>query len=209
MEATLHLVLGAESHVIAKIVEAELVVRTISNIRLIGSPLLFRGLTGRYNTYLQTQEAIQFSHPLGIAAGQVVVHGNQMHALASQRIQVYGQRRYQRFTFTGFHLGNTAFVKRDTADHLHVVMAHPHDSTTRLTSGGKRFRKQCVKALAFVIAATKFRSLTLQLGVGQIAILLFKLINTRYGFAHPLDFSGVLTAEHLGCKLCEHRPLLL
>ena len=65
------------------------------------------------------------------------------------------------------------------------------------------------EAFAFVIAAAKFRELTLQLGVAQIAILLFKLINAYDGFTHSLDFSGVFTAEHLGCKLCEHRPLLL
>ena len=78
-------------------------------------------------------ELVQRTHPLGVTLGQVVVHGDHMHALAGQRIEEDRKRRDEGLALTGRHFGDAAplflvglegTVQDDTADELHVVMDH-------------------------------------------------------------------------------------
>ncbi len=63
-----------------------------------------------------------WTHVLRVALGQVIVHRNQVYAEAGKRIQVQGQRRYQRLAFTGLHLGDLAAMQNDAAHDLDVKM---------------------------------------------------------------------------------------
>ena len=54
------------------------------------------------------EEAVEAAHPLRVAAGQVVVDRDDVHALAFERVQVGGQGRDQRLAFAGLHLGDLA-----------------------------------------------------------------------------------------------------
>ncbi len=72
----------------------------------------------------ETQKAVNAAHPLGIAARQVVVYGNDVYAFAGQPIQIAGQRGHQRFAFAGFHFRNLAAVQDDAANQLHIEMPH-------------------------------------------------------------------------------------
>jgi hypothetical protein len=60
------------------------------------------------------------AHPLGVAAGQVVVDGDHVDALAGERVQIHGQRGDQRLAFAGLHLRDFAAMQDDAADQLHV-----------------------------------------------------------------------------------------
>ena len=60
----------------------------------------------------QAQEAVELAHPVGVALRQVVVDGDDVHALACQRVQVHRQRGDQRLAFAGAHLGDLALVQR-------------------------------------------------------------------------------------------------
>ena len=61
-----------------------------------------------------------------VAAGQVIVYGNDVHALAGQGVEVYGQCGGERFAFASAHFGDFAFVQGLCAYHLHIEMAHFH-----------------------------------------------------------------------------------
>ena len=67
---------------------------------------------------------MHLAHPLGIAAGEVVVDGDHMHPAAGEGVEVAGQGGHQRFAFAGLHLSDLALVQHHAADQLHVEVAH-------------------------------------------------------------------------------------
>ena len=82
-----------------------------------------------------------------------------MHALAGQRVQVRGERGDEGLALTGLHLGDTALMQYDTADELHVEMAHAHRTGSRLTHHGEGFRQQVIEGLPLLEAGAEFRGL--------------------------------------------------
>src|ERR1019366_5090504 len=74
------------------------------------------------------QEVVDGSVPSRVTAGQVVVDGDQVSALAHQRVQVQGEGRHQGLAFAGPHLGDLAVVEHDAPDQLDVEVAHPQDA---------------------------------------------------------------------------------
>ena len=105
-------------------------------------------LIGLDNTHRKSQRSVEWSHPLCITTGKIVINGNHMHTLFRQCIKVGSQGCYQSFTFTGAHLGNSALMQGETADHLHIEMTHSHDATSGLSNHGKGFREQLIKGFA-------------------------------------------------------------
>ena len=120
------------------------------------------------------QEAVDASHPVGIAFGQVVVDGDHMHALAGQRVEVHRQRCHQRLALTGAHFGNLALMQCHATDQLHVKVTHCQHPRARLAHDGKRFRQQRVKRLAIGNALLELRRLAFQLVIGQGFQAVFK-----------------------------------
>ena len=68
-----------------------------------------------------------------------------MTALAGDAVQVQSGGGHQRFALAGLHLGDLALVKRDAADHLHVVVALSDGSLGGLAHRGKGFRQEVVQ----------------------------------------------------------------
>ncbi len=113
-----------ELHVVAEIVEAELVVGAVGDVAGVGDlPLLIVQLVLN-DADAHAEEAVQAPHPFRVAAGQVVVDGDHVDALALERVQIGGQGGDQRLAFTGLHLGDGAAVQRHAADQLDVVVTH-------------------------------------------------------------------------------------
>ena len=115
-------------HVVAQVVETELVVGAVGDVGVVGhAPLVGRHLREDHAD-VQAEEAVHPAHPLAVSFGQVVVDGDDVHALAADAVEVGRQNRSQRLTFTGLHLGDVAEVQRRTAHHLHVegaLVQHP------------------------------------------------------------------------------------
>ena len=77
--------------------------------------------------YGQAVELVERSHPLGVTLGEVVIHGNDVYAVACQGVEEYGQRSHEGLTLTRSHLGNLALVEYHATEELHVVVDHvPH-----------------------------------------------------------------------------------
>ena len=126
-----------------------------------------RDICGRLTPTRQAEEGIQAPHPLGIAPGQVVVDGDDVHALAGQRVQVDGQRGHQRLALAGAHLGDLAVVQHHAADQLHVEMAHLQRALAAFAHHGEGLGQQLVERSPPATRLTKFVGLGAQLVVGQ------------------------------------------
>ena len=92
--------------------------------------------------------SVDLAHPLGVAAGEVVVDGDDVDALAGERVEIDRQRRDQRLAFAGLHLGDGAFVQHHAADELHVEMALAQRALGRLAHGGEGREQDVVERLA-------------------------------------------------------------
>jgi len=66
---------------------------------------------------------VNLRHPVGVAAREIFVHRDDMHAVAGKAIEVDGQRRGERLALAGFHLRDPAEVQRGPAHDLDVVVA--------------------------------------------------------------------------------------
>ena len=88
----------------------------------------------------QAEELVEAAHPLGVAVGEVVVDGDDVDALAVERIEVDGQGGDERLAFTGLHFGDLAVVQDDAADQLHVEVAHIAGRAGRLRGRRRRLR---------------------------------------------------------------------
>ena len=98
------------------------------------------------------------AHPLGVAAGQVVVHGDQVGAPTGQGVEVERKGRHQGLAFTGGHLGDSPLMQDDPTDKLNIVghhvprqfMARHHhlgtdQASARLAHGRKGLREEVVQ----------------------------------------------------------------
>ena len=138
-----------ECQVVAQIVEAKFVVGAVNHITGVG-----RGLVDGVHSALddpdrQTQEFINRPHPVRIALREVFVNGDDLHAVAAERVQVSGQGCDQGLAFPGAHFRNFAFVQNQAADQLHIEMAQAQGPDRRFTHNGKGFREhvfQCFSA---------------------------------------------------------------
>ena len=109
-------VLQAILHVVAQIVEAELVVGAVGDVAVVGLLALLVVKTVDDDADRETEEIVDLAHPFGVAPGEVVVDGHHMHAPPGQRIEIDCKRGDQRLAFAGLHLGNATLVQDHAAD---------------------------------------------------------------------------------------------
>ena len=137
VQFALHEVLDLPGHVVAKVVEADLVVRDVGHVAVVSGASLGGVETVLNDSDAQAEELVKRPHPLGIAPGQVVVDGHHRHASSLEGARVHGQRRDERLAFAGLHLGDAAFVKHLAAHDLHVEVAHAERAFSGLTNDCK------------------------------------------------------------------------
>src|SRR4051812_37892620 len=108
MPALLDEIFQAEFHVVAQVVESELVVRAVCDIRHVRrAPLLIVEIMND-DAYRKTQELVKPAHPLGVAACQVVVDGNDVNTFTGECVEIDRERCDKSLTFTGPHLSDLA-----------------------------------------------------------------------------------------------------
>ena len=71
----------------------------------------------------QAERLVDGPHPVGIAAGQIVVEGEHVHAIAAERVERRRQDRRERLALAGLHLDDGAFVHGERGDDLDVERA--------------------------------------------------------------------------------------
>jgi hypothetical protein len=196
--AALHQLLGGQGHVVAQVVEAELVVGAVGDVGAVGRPPLPRGHGRQDDPDVQAEEPVDDAHPLGVAAGQVVVDGDDVDALAGEGVEVAGQGGDQGLALAGLHLGDVAPVERDAADQLHVEVALAEGADAGLADGRERLGEQLVQVLAVVQALAEHVGELAQLGVAAGLHLRLQRVDRTH---HRLAATAVLAlteAEDLG-----------
>ncbi len=169
--------LQAPGHVVAQVVEAELVVGAVGDVGVVLLAALLRRLLGQDHADLEAEEAVHPAHPLRVALGQVVVDRDDVHALAGQRVEVGGQRRGQGLALAGPHLGDVAQVQRGAAHELHVEVALAERAPGRLADRGERLGQQVVEGLAVGEPLLELVGHRAQLGVGQRGEVVFDRVD--------------------------------
>ena len=133
MERPVDHVLEPELHVVAQIVEAELVVGAVGDVGEIGLFALHVVEIVNDAPDRETEKAVDLAHPIGVAAGQIVVDGDDMHPVAGQRVEIDRQGRNQGFALAGLHLGDHAAMQHHPAHQLHIEMPLAERALGRLT----------------------------------------------------------------------------
>ena len=165
--AALNLLLHGPRHVVAQVIEAELVVRTVGDVCGVLLTTLIRFHGGENHAALHAEETEHTTHEVRLVLSQVVVHGHNVHALAAQRVQVRGQGRDEGLTLTGLHFGNVAQVQRCTTHELHVVVALAQGTLGCFTDHRKGLRQHNVEGFAVLDALAELVGLCSQFLIGH------------------------------------------
>jgi hypothetical protein len=185
MESTsLHQVVQRVRHVVAQVVEAELVVGAVGDVGVVGRPPLVGCHLRQNDADVQPEEPVHATHPLRVAFCQVVVDRDDVHAFAGERVEVRRQHRGQRLTLTGLHLGDVAEVQRGAAHHLDVEMALVKHAPGRFTGHRERLGQQVVEILAVLYPLAELVGLGPQLGVGELLDVVGQGVDV---VSHPLE----------------------
>ena len=147
--AALHAILDVELHVVAQVVEAELVVGAVGDVGAIGGAALVVVEIVDDDADGEAEELVDLAHPLGVALGQVVVDGDHVDAVAGEGVEIAGEGGDEGFAFAGLHFGDLALVQDHAADELHVEVAHLHGAPAGLADHGKGFGQNFVERRAF------------------------------------------------------------
>ena len=163
----LHVVRELELHVVAQVVEPELVVRAVGDVARVGDLPLGVVEIVLDDADRHAQEPVDLAHPLRVAPGEVVVHRDDVDALAFERVEIGRQRGDEGLALAGLHLGDLALVEHGAADQLHVEVPHVEHAASGLAYDGKRLGQQVVERLALGEALAELRGLGAQLLVGE------------------------------------------
>ena len=202
--AALHHVLEPVLHVVAQIVEAELVVGAVGHVARIGGLALVVLQAVHDGADGQPEETVDLAHPLGVALGEVVVDRDDVHALAGERVEIDRERRDQRLAFAGLHLGDPALVQDHAADQLHVEMALAERALGRLAAGREGRNQDVVERLAGGELLAELRGARAQRVVGERFELLLQRVDLVDPRSIGLDASLVGRAEQLAEEAVEH-----
>ena len=116
----------------------------------------------------EAEEAEDAAHPLAVALGQVVVDGDDVDALAGERVQVGGQGGHEGLALAGLHLRDHAAVQGQAADELHVEVPHVEHAAAGLAHDREGLGQQVVEGLARRPAARRNSAvLAWSCGVGE------------------------------------------
>jgi len=192
--APLHAVVQRERHIVAQVVEAELVVGAVGDVGGVGGLPLGRRHLRQDRADAQAQEMMDAAHLLGLELGQVVVHRHDVDALAVQRVQVGGHHTDQGLALTGLHLGDVAPVQGRGALNLDVEVPLAQHPPARLPDGGEGLGHQLVQRFAVLAALPQLRGLALQFLVRHLEVVALDRIDLD---GHRLELLEGTTLTHV------------
>ncbi len=133
---------------IAQVVEAELAVGAVGDVSRICRFLAVELHVVLQAAHTHAQAPIDSAHPLAVALGEVVVHGDDVDALAGDGVQVGRERGDEGLPLATFHLGYHAPMQDNAPHELHREVTHPEGTPGGLSHGGEGLREQLVEGLS-------------------------------------------------------------
>ncbi len=193
--AALDEVLFAPRHVVAQVVEAELVVRPVGDVGVVllaphGGRLARDDRSGRH-----AEGAVDAAHEVGLVGREEVVDRDDVDALAGDRIEIGGQGGDERLALTGLHLGDVAQVKSRTAHDLHVVVSLAECALGRFAHRRERLGHQLVERRTGFVAGAQLGGLVLELFVRQVRVVLFEGIDGLHDLLKPPEDASLTGAK--------------
>ena len=161
--ATLDEAVERDRHVVAEVVEAELGVRPVGDVRGVGRFALVERHHRLDVRDAHPERLEDRPVPLGVALREVVVDRDEMRAAAGEAVEIEGETRDERLSLTGLHLGDVALVEDDPAHQLHVEHPLVGRALACLADGGERLEDELVEALAVLEPLPEVRRLALEL----------------------------------------------
>jgi hypothetical protein len=194
----LHELRRVVGHVVAQVVEPELVVGAVGDVGRVGLAALRRGHPAEDRAHGQAEEAMHPAHPLRVALGQVVVDRDHVHALAGQAVEVRGEHTREGLALTGLHLRDRPRVQDDRADDLHLVRLLTEDPVGGLAGHRERLRQEVVERLTLAQPPLELVGLRAELVVGQRLRLVGERVHVVGEGAVPLELPAFAGPEQLG-----------
>ena len=185
-----------DDHVVAQIVKAKLVVGTVSNVGIVCHMLFTGQLSVHDKSRGKSEKLVHATHFLAVAARQIVVDGDDVHALARQRVEVRRHGGNQRLTFTGFHLGDSALMQNDAAEQLHIKGALAEHAPVCLANDGKCVGQDVVERFSAGESLFECCGLCAQLLVGHSGVFRRKCLNLICDYFQFLDLMVAVGAEN-------------
>ena len=205
-------------HIVAQIIEAELVVGAVGHIGVIGDLALLVVEAMHDHADLKAEKIVDLPHPFGVAPGEVVIDRHHMHAATGESVEVDRQRGHQGLAFAGLHLRDPAFMQNHAADELHVEMPLPESAFGGFAAGGEgRYQDIVERSAVGHLLLENFRARP-QLLVGKRLEILLERIDLRHARKIALDSALVRRAKQLagdggdhainpsrpvGCRSCQ------
>ena len=140
VQFTLYHLVNINYHIVTQVVEPKFIVGTVGYVCHISSATFMGIHIVNNQTNGQAQEFIDATHVFAVTFCQVIIYGYNVNTFTGQCIQIYGQSCYQGFTFASTHFGNFTAMEYNTANHLHIKMAHTGYTTRSLANNCKCFR---------------------------------------------------------------------
>ncbi len=107
------------------------------------------------------------ARPLRVALGEVVVHGDEVHATAREAVQVERLHGDERLALPGLHLGDVALVQHDPAHELDVEEPNADRPPERLPDRRVRLEDDLLQRLAVLDPLLELHGLRRELVVGE------------------------------------------
>jgi hypothetical protein len=203
----LHLLVVAQHHVVAQVVETELgigAVGDVGQVRVAAGVPLQTVLKGGHR---KPQKLVDRAHPSRVAGGQVVVDRDHVHAFASKGIEVHGQGSDQGLAFAGLHLGNGALVQDDGAHDLHVKGAHARGALGRLARDREGLGHEVLKGLALGYPLLELAGLAPQGIVGERGDLGLERGHPGHRILEQPELLAFAEAKHLVNDVDHEKPI--
>ena len=191
----MYLILLVQSHIVSKIVKAELIVCAIGYVSGIGGLFLGRCHSVNDQSYGHAQVVIELTHPLTVTSCQIVVYRDHVDAVTGQSVQVCRKCCDKSFSFTCLHLGDVVPVKSDAAGDLNREVLHLQYSVGGLSADCKSVRQDIIRGLAVGKSLLEYPRLSLELIVAHGMIL---ALEAEYLVLYRLDlleFLGFIASE--------------
>ena len=157
---------------------------------------------------VRPRKLVDLAHPFGVAPGEVVVDGDDVDALACERVEIDRERRDQRLAFAGLHLGDVALMQHHAADQLDVEMALAERAFGRLAHGGEGRNQEVVQRLAVGELLAEFGGARLQRLVRQRGEFRLERVDGVDAGLISLDPPVIGGAEKLAGERADHAKFL-
>ena len=197
--AALHVLRHIELHVVAEIVEAELVVRAVGDVAAVGRVPLRVAQVVLNHADRHSEEAVDAAHPVGIAAGEIVVDGDDVHALLRRGRS--GRRRDVATSVFPSPVFISAILPRCSTippTSCTSKCRHGEHAPPRLAHHREGIDQQIVELGTLIAPLAKLRRLRAEIFVRERADIVLALPDGRDKRLNAFEVALVLGAEDLG-----------